>query len=89
MLKAYINNVSNINSLKEYIDNQIPKVKTELKKHSKVLKDKVVKIKLTEAINSIEQFCNTGNTKNVEDKVVVQMMRYYELVKSLKNSDRK
>jgi len=89
LLKSYINNVSNTNSLKEYIDNQIPKVKTELKKYSKVLKDKVVKIKLTEAINSIEQFCDTGKTKNVGDKVVVQMMRYYELVKSLKNSDRK
>ena len=89
LLKAYINNVSNTNSLKEYIDNQIPHVKNQLKKHSKILKDKVVKIKLAESINSIEQFCDTGKTKNVEDKIVIQMMRFYELVKALKKNEKK
>ena len=89
LLKAYINNISNTNSLKEYIKNEVPLVKKELKKYSNNLSDKVVKIKLKEAVNTIEKFCDTGNKRTVNDKAVVQMMRYYELVKSLKNNERK
>jgi len=89
LLKTYINNVSNTSSLKEYIENEIPRLKKELKSNSKHLTDKVVKIKLKEAINSIDKFCDIGNSQSVKDEVVVQMMRYYELLKELKNSGRK
>ena len=89
LLKAYINNISNTNSLKEYIENEVPLVKKELQKYSNNLSDKVVKIKLKEAINTIEKFCDTGNKRTVNDNAVVQMMRYYELVKSLKNNEQK
>ena len=50
LLRAYINNVSNTNSLKEYIETVTPVIKRELKKYSKNLSDDVVKIKLKEAI---------------------------------------
>jgi hypothetical protein len=89
LLKAYINNVSNTNSLKEYIEKEIPRIKRELKNNKKNLTDKVVKIKLTEAITSIEKFCNVGNSLVVKDSSVVQLMRYYELLKALKNNERK
>ena len=89
LLKAYINNVSNTNSLKEYIEKEIPSIKKELKINSKHLTDKVVKIKLKEAINSIEKFCDTGNSRNVKDGAVVQLMRFYQLVKELKKNERK
>jgi len=89
LLRAYINNVSNTNSLKEYIENEIPRVKKELKKHSKGLTDKVVKIKLKEAITSIDKFCNVGHTIEVKNNAVVQLMRYYQLLKELKNHGRK
>mgnify|MGYP001287879815 CR=1 FL=1 len=89
LLKAYINNVSNTNSLKEYIESEIPNIKKELKKNGKNLKDKVVQIKLKEAINSVDKFCEVGNSQSVKDSAVVQLMRYYELVKELKKSDRK
>jgi|ETNvirenome_6_85_1030632.scaffolds.fasta_scaffold44849_2 hypothetical protein len=89
LLKAYINNVSNTNSLKEYIESEIPNIKKELKQNDKNLKDKVVKIKLKEAINSVDKFCDTDNSQSVKDSAVVQLMRYYELVKELKKSDRK
>ncbi len=89
LLKAYINNVSNTNSLKEYIENEIPIVKKELNTNSKHLTDKVVKIKLKEAIHSINKFCEVGNSQSVKDSAVVQLMRYYELLKELKNSGRK
>ena len=89
LLKAYINNVSNTNFLKEYIEKEIPLIKKELKINSKHLTDKVVKIKLKEAINSIEKFCDTGNSRNVKDGAVVQLMRFYQLVKELKKNERK
>ena len=89
LLKAFINNVSNTNSLKEYIENEIPNIKKELKKNGKNLKDKVVKIKLKEAINSVDKFCDVGNSQSVKDSAVVQLMRYYELAKELKKSDKK
>ena len=89
LLRAYINNVSNTNSLKEYIENEIPRLKKELKKHSKGLTDKVVKIKLKEAITSIDKFCNVGHTIEVKNNAVVQLMRYYQLLKELKNHGRK
>jgi hypothetical protein len=89
LLKAYINNVSNTNSLKEYIESEIPNIKKELKNNDKNLKDKVVKIKLKEAINSVDKFCEVGNSQSVKDGAVVQLMRYYELIKELKKSDRK
>ena len=84
LLKAYINNISNTNLLKEYIEGETTKLKKVLTKNSTVVKDKVVRIKLNEAINSIDQFCNIDNKKTVQDSAVVQLMRYYELAKQLK-----
>jgi hypothetical protein len=89
LLRAYINNVSNVNSLKEYITVVIPVIKKELKQHSNKLTDKVVKIKLAEAIKSIDKFCGVSRSKLVKDNVVVQTMRYMELLKELKKSGNK
>jgi len=88
LLKNYINNISNTNNLSEYVENEVVILKEELKKYSKNLKDKVVKIKLKEAIKSINKFCGTNKSKLVEDNSVVQLMRYYELLKELKKSGR-
>lgn len=84
LLKEYINNISNTNLLKEYIESETKKLKTVLNKRTSVVKDKVIKIKLNEAINSIDKFCNTNTKKTVQDSAVVQLMRYYELDKQLK-----
>ena len=48
LLKAYINNISNTNLLKEYIEGETKKLKKVLNKRRTVVKDKVVKIKLNE-----------------------------------------
>ena len=89
LLRAYINNVSNVNSLKEYIEKVVPAIKNELKQHSNKLQDKVVQIKLQEAIKSIDKFCGVKKSKLVKDGVVVQTMRYMELLKELKKSGNK
>ena len=90
LLKEYINNVSNTNNLKGYVEKVVPVIKSDLKKYLKTINEKVVKIKLTEAINSIDKFCEIDSkSKVVSDSVIVQTMRYMELLKELKNHARK
>ena len=82
LLREYINNISNTNSLREFIDSEVTKVKSQLKKHLTKVNDKITKIKLTEAIK------HTGTAvggKFVKDTHVVSLMRYYELIKELDN----
>ncbi len=87
LLREYINNISNTNSLKETLSELVSELKKDLKTHSKNLKDKVVKIKLKEAINSIDKFCGIDNKSDVvNDSYVIQTMRYLELLKELKKS---
>tara|TARA_R110001592_G_scaffold230122_1_gene486899 strand:+ start:563 stop:1417 length:855 start_codon:yes stop_codon:yes gene_type:complete len=82
LLKEYINNISNTNSLKEFIETETIEVKKELQSHLPKVSDKVTKIKLKEAINQAETLMKG---RIVEDKQVVTLMRYYQLVKELKN----
>ena len=90
LLREYINNVSNTNSLKDTLKEIVKGLKKDLKTHSKNLKDKVVKIKMTEAIKSIDKFCGTNDkSKIVKDSYVVQTMRYLELLKEVKKSGNK
>ena len=90
LLREYINNVSNTNSLKDTLKQIVIELKKDLNTHSKNLKDKVVKIKMNEAIKSIDKFCGNNNKSNVvKDSHVVQTMRYLELLKELKKSAHK
>ena len=90
LLKEYINNISNTNSLKDTLQIIVSELKKDLKTHSKNLKDKVVKIKLKEAIKSMDKFCGVDNKQNiVKDSHVLQTMRYLELIKEMKKSGNK
>jgi len=82
LLKHYINNVSNTNSLREYVDLEVSKIKKELKVHLPKVNDKITNIKLTESINQIG---NLTKGKVVNEKQVLTLMRYYELIKEIKN----
>ncbi len=90
LLREYINNVSNTNSLKDTLKEIVKGLKEDLKQHSKNLKDEVVKIKMTEALKSINEFCGLNDKSNVvKDEYVIQTMRYLELLKELKKSGNK
>ena len=90
LLREYINNISNTNSLKDTLKELVKELKKDLKQHSKNLKDKVVKIKMNEAINSIEKFCGLeSKTSFVKDNDVLQTLRFMEVVKELKKSGQK
>ena len=90
LLREYINNVSNTNSLKDTLKEIIKGLKKDLTTHSKNLQDKVVKIKMSEAIKSIDKFCGINDKSDVvKDEYVIQTMRYLELVKEVKKSGNK
>ena len=80
LLREYINNISNSNSFGKFINEEITKVVNELKPLLRKVNDKVVKIKLTEAINQAKNF--TTNSV-VKDNQVITLMRYYELIKEV------
>jgi hypothetical protein len=82
LLREYINNISNTNSLREFIDAEVIKIKKVLKNHLNKVDDKITKIKLTEAINHTD---TATSGKVVKDQHVISLMRYYELVKELEN----
>ena len=82
LLKNYTNNISNTNSLREYVDIEVVKIKKELKTHLPKVNDKITNIKLTESINQIG---NLTKGKVVNEKQVLTLMRYYELIKEIKN----
>ena len=83
LLKEFINNISNTNSLKEHIMNEKEKVRKQLKTLIPKITDKVTKIKVKEAHNSLDQL-TVGKGKVAKEKDVLTLMRYYELVKELK-----
>ena len=90
LLKEYINNVSNSNNLKKYINDTIPNLKNQLKKQINSIKEKVVKIKLKEAINAMDKICSIDSKSNfVKDITVIQTLRYMELLKEVKKHARK
>ena len=82
LLKEYINNISNTNSLREFVDGEVKKVKQILTKILPKVDDDITKIKLSEAIKQTETL---SKGKIVKDKQVVALMRYYELIKEIRN----
>jgi hypothetical protein len=81
LLKNYINNISNTNSLREFVNKQVPVIKNTIKKYFKFVDDNVVKIKLKEVISQLDK---TTEGKIVKDSQVSTLLMSYELIKELK-----
>ena len=81
LLKEYVCNISNSPKLKSFINEEINKVKTEIKDLSKKT-DKVTQIKLNEVVGLIKPLCKKSS---VHDDNVVNLLNYYELVNELKS----
>ena len=82
LLREYINNISNTNGLREFVNVEVEKVGKTLTSYLKHIDDKVTKIKLKEAIN---QSKNITKGKVVKDTQVTGLMRFYELEREIIN----
>jgi len=81
ILKEYIYNASNNRRLLEYVKQQIPYLQKELKKYSSSVDDKVTQIKLHETVSLLDKF---NSIKFIKDEHVLNLLRYYELLKEFK-----
>ena len=86
LLRKYINNISNTNSLKEFVEKESIKVKKHLQSFLPNIDDEVTSIKLKEAIKQSDKLLRG---RIVEDNQVIALMRYYQLLKELKDVARK
>ena len=82
VLREYINNVSNTNNLKELISTEVPHIKRTLRNKIRSMKDPVMRIKLKEVA---KQATALGRRNVIKDQEVLSLMRFYELIKELKN----
>ena len=82
MLREYINNVSNSVNLKNYILKETKELQTSISKYKSDVSSKIIRIKLNEVANLLNKL---RKKHIVEDKDVLTMLRYYELVNELKN----
>ena len=82
LIREYINNVSNTNSLREYINTEVPNVRSQLSELKKKIENDVVRIKLDETLNQLDKI--TKGTL-VKENQIMALMLSYELIKELKN----
>ena len=83
MLREYINNVTNSVKLRKYAVTEILNLKLLISKFKTNIPNKVIRIKLTEVSNLLTKL---GKRHSLQDKDVLTMLRYYELVHELKNA---
>ncbi len=81
MLAEYINNVTNSVKLRKYILTETSKLQNTISTLKSSVPSKVIKIKLNEVTNLLKDL---GKKHIIEDKDVLTMLRYYELVNELK-----
>ncbi len=80
LLREYINNISNTNSLREYINREVPIVRGEIEKRMFLVDDRVTIIKLDEVI---KQLNTIKKGKTVRDNQVTALLIAYEIVKGI------
>ena len=81
LIREYINNISNTNSLRQYINAEVPLVRKEITELKKNVTNEVVRIKLDETLNQLDKI--TKGTL-VKENQIMALMLSYELVKELK-----
>jgi len=79
LLREFINNTQN--SLKKYVETEIPTIRKELLELAPSVTDKVVRIKLTEVIKQLD-FITKG--RDVKDENVAALLGYYSLIAELR-----
>lgn len=80
LLRQYINNITNTTTLRSYIDKEIPTIQRDLFELIGKIEDEATKIKVEGVASQIEELMKGPL---VEDYHILQMMRFFELIKEL------
>lgn len=81
VLKEFINNISNPEHLKIYINENLDKIKKELTSLVKQVDDKTIEIKLNEVITLIKPI---SSKSSVKDDHLVALLQYQQLAEEIK-----
>jgi hypothetical protein len=81
VLKEYINNISETENLKEYINKTISSIKIELGFLKESIEDQVTKIKLAETIKLIKPI---NKNQFVKDETIESVLQYIDLIEQIK-----
>ena len=79
ILKNYINNIDNSDTLRKFVVSEVAKLRRELK--SIKITDKVTKIKLTETVNLISELTKH---KVINENQILALLRYHQLLQELR-----
>lgn len=80
LLREYINNISNTNDLRDYINAEVPKVQSKLKKQIRKIDNKVTRIKLNEVVSQLD---NVAKGNVVKDAQVSALLIAYQIVREI------
>jgi hypothetical protein len=80
ILKEYINNISNVVKLREFLNSNFDKVKIQLQSLNKRVTDQTTKIKINEVINLIKPL---DKTQNIKDENLISLLQYHQLISEL------
>jgi hypothetical protein len=83
LLNKYITHVHDTATLREYVQQIIPVIKKDLAEQAKHIDDRVVKIKVQKLS---EMLCNVENLKTIKESHVLSLLRYFDLVRELKET---
>jgi len=81
ILKEYINSIDSTPKLKEFYNQNIFELKTEIVELNKKVKDKSVSIKLNEVVKLLKEIDKTSSIKSDD---IVNLLQYYDLLNELK-----
>jgi hypothetical protein len=82
LLREFINNITNTNSLNILINEEVENVKKELTELSSQIDSDVIRIKITETVKQLDK---VKPAKNVKDNQVMVLLLSYELIKEIKS----
>ncbi len=82
LLREYINNISDSDNLREYVNKQVPLVKRSLETKIKSVDDVVTQIKLKEVISQLE---TVMKGRQVRDNQITALMIAFQIDKELDN----
>lgn len=80
LLSKYITHIHDSDSLKEYISERVPEIKSRLAKQHKLVTDKSTAIKIK---HLSEMLCNVEDVHIVKESHVLTLLRYYNLLNEL------
>jgi len=80
VLKEFINSIDSTPKLKEFYNNKITEIKSELNKLGKKVSDKAIQIKLTEVNNMLTPL---GKLSKIDNDDLVNLLQYYALLEEL------